>query len=79
MVQAHVPALQVPPGQSASLVHTNGWHLPPQVPLPQSALVVQAFWLQTEPVHLPPVPHSDAVPHDAGVVHLAPVHTASGH
>ena len=65
------------------MVQVNGVHLPPHSAfVPQSLFEVQEFALQVEPVHLAPrvvVPQSEAWPHDVGGVHLAPVHSLSGH
>ena len=54
VAQPHTPPLQVPPPQSASLVHTNAWHEPPQMlPAPQSLLVAHALALHLALLQIP--------------------------
>ncbi len=59
--QPQVPLEQIPLTQSEFWVHVDGWQVPPQSdPVPQSADEVQALALHFDPLHLPPVPQSDA-------------------
>ena len=65
--------------QSEFFVHCAVWHVPPQVlPEPQSAFVAHALALHFEPVQVPPVPQSEADPHDEGGVQWALLQSPSG-